>query len=154
MSFCVAVWRGVVLAAQVQEKYGWSSATIDLLAAWGPIVYIPVSLFTAGIVGACACAGTDTCVCPPLADLLPGIAERIGLRATITLGARYVCVVDDNGAHAGHMHWAFFGFRACARMRSLFQFESGGYSDPCADHASSLRCRSRTRRPNPECWCV
>ena len=48
---------------QVQSLYGWSTTTIDLLAAWGNIVYLPVSLIVAGLV------------------------DRIGLRATITTAA-------------------------------------------------------------------
>ena len=48
---------------QVQQLYGWSNATIDLLAAWGPIVYIVFAFCT------------------------PALVEGIGLRATITVAA-------------------------------------------------------------------
>lgn len=48
---------------QVQSLYGWSTLNIDLLAAWGPIVYVPLCIFTAKFV------------------------DRIGLRASITVAA-------------------------------------------------------------------
>jgi hypothetical protein len=50
----------------VKDLYGWSSATVDILAAWGPLIYLPASFF-----------------CPRL-------VERVGLRATITLGITLV----------------------------------------------------------------
>jgi cyanate permease len=54
-------WSPVV--DQVHTLYGWSTGTVDLLAAWGPIIYVPLAIFTADLV------------------------ERLGLRASITLGA-------------------------------------------------------------------
>lgn len=47
----------------VQDMYGWSSGTISLMAAWGPIVYIPVCILTTDLV------------------------DRLGMRATVTLAA-------------------------------------------------------------------
>lgn len=47
----------------VQQLYGWSPTSIDLLAAWGPFILMAVGIFTADLV------------------------ERVGLRATITIAA-------------------------------------------------------------------
>jgi hypothetical protein len=44
---------------QVKELYGWSSVTINLLVAWGPIIYIPLVLVS------------------------PYFIDRLGLRASV-----------------------------------------------------------------------
>ena len=66
---------------QVQALYGWSTATVDLLAAWGPIIYCPVCLFTANVV------------------------ERLGLRASITTAATLTLVGEAALGHADGL-WA------------------------------------------------
>ena len=61
-----STWSPIV--DPVQELYGWSSGTVDILAAWGPLIYLPLSF-----------------VCPR-------IVEMIGLRATITLSAALITI--------------------------------------------------------------
>lgn len=59
-----AVWMTWSPAVtQVQALYGWPTWSIDLLAAWGPILYVPLAVFTADVV------------------------DRLGLRASITVAA-------------------------------------------------------------------
>lgn len=55
------------IVTPVREVYGWHSGTVDILAAWGPLIYLPTSF-----------------VCPSIVD-------RIGLRASITLAISLVC---------------------------------------------------------------
>jgi hypothetical protein len=52
----------------VQQLYGWSTATIDLMAAWGPLLYVAISL------------------------AIPGLVEKFGLRACITIGCTLTLV--------------------------------------------------------------
>ncbi len=59
MSWVWMTWSPIV--TQVQHVYGWSTASIDLLSAWGPLVYVLVALPSAAI------------------------AQRIGIRGSIAL---------------------------------------------------------------------
>ena len=43
-----ATWSPML--APVQKLYGWSSTSVDVLAAWGPLVYLPMSFICPSIV--------------------------------------------------------------------------------------------------------
>ena len=115
------------IVGPVQNLYGWSSSTVDILAAWGPIVYMPLCF-----------------VCPRL-------VERIGLRATITLA---ISLVSSQSAPCVSVCPCEARLRKKRRRRTHknrfgpLYAEAGdcGLHPPFLDHRGALRYHPRA------CW--